>query len=39
MDLSAAINVVTKKQVVRIRWKPAELEHAKQIVVLAMNIT
>lgn len=37
--LFASINVVTKEQVVSLRWKPSVLEESQQICVLPMDIT
>lgn len=37
--LLASINVVTKEQVVSLRWKPSVLEESQQICVLPMDVT
>ena len=37
--LFAAVNVITKEQVVRLRWETTILKDSQQVVVLAMHIT
>lgn len=36
--LFATIHIVTKKEVVCFRWKPAVFKEAQKVVVLAMNV-
>lgn len=37
--VSPAVHIVTKKQVIGVRWETAKLKHPQKVMVLSVNVT
>ena len=39
VSLPTSVHVVSKKEIIRLRWEPSVLEQSQQVCVLPVNIT